>query len=136
MILHVAPLIRHHHLIIIILRLLGLAQELELLLALLEGHNRLQSWQQTLFFKPLQGVVRVGEAIVLGGIGLARLVHGNRLRVRTTKLVAVRVVEHDTVLSVCGHSAHFRAGLLDHIPIGFRDCRLLVKNDLIEFVAG
>ena len=59
MILHVGPLIRHHHLIIIILRMLGLAKELELLLALLKSHDRLQSWQKTLLFKPLQGVVRV-----------------------------------------------------------------------------
>ena len=56
MILHVV-INRHHH-FIIVLQLLGLVNELDLLLSLLEGH-RLPDWQETLLIKLLLGIVIV-----------------------------------------------------------------------------
>lgn len=72
----------------------------------------------------------------LNSVRLPRLIHRDSLRVRAAQLVPVRIVKHGAIVGSRGDAPHFRSSLLDHVAIGDRDCVLLVKDDIIELVAG
>ena len=76
--------------------------------------------------------------LFVGPLVAALLFHLDRLRVRPAQLVAIRVVQSDSiVVGVRGHRVCLanRASLLDQVPIRQGDGRLLAEDDIAELVA-